>query len=62
MTATCWPTRAKGISLLVAAFLGGMTFTEPDDVRELADGKVIATGRALGFTRRAMRPAIPRGR
>jgi glyoxylase-like metal-dependent hydrolase (beta-lactamase superfamily II) len=36
---------AKGISLLAKQqFLGGMTFAEPDDVRELADGEVIAIG------------------
>jgi hydroxyacylglutathione hydrolase len=33
---------AKGISLLAKQqFLGGMTFSEPDDVRQLADGEVI---------------------
>jgi hydroxyacylglutathione hydrolase len=34
---------AKGVSLLAKQeFLGGMTFSEPDDVRELGDGEVIA--------------------
>ncbi len=33
----------KGISLMTQQqFLGGMTFSEPDDVRELADGDVIS--------------------
>ncbi len=41
---------AKGISLLAKQqFLGGMTFSEPDDVRELADGEVIAMA-GLDFT------------
>jgi hydroxyacylglutathione hydrolase len=41
---------AKGISLLAQQqFLGGMTFSEPDDVRELADGAVIALA-GLQFT------------
>jgi hydroxyacylglutathione hydrolase len=41
---------AKGISLLAQQqFLGGMTFSEPDDVRELADGEVIALA-GLQFT------------
>jgi hydroxyacylglutathione hydrolase len=41
---------AKGISLLAQQqFLGGMTFSEPDDVRELADGGVIALA-GLQFT------------
>ena len=41
---------AKGISLLTKQqFLGGMTFSEPDDVRELADGEVI-TMAGLDFT------------
>ena len=41
---------AKGISLLAQQqFLGGMTFSEPDDVRELADGEVIAMA-GLDFT------------
>ena len=41
---------AKGISLLAKQqFLGGMTFSEPDDVRELADGEVIALA-GLEFT------------
>jgi hydroxyacylglutathione hydrolase len=41
---------AKGISLLTKQqFLGGMTFSEPDDVRELADGEVIAMA-GLEFT------------
>jgi glyoxylase-like metal-dependent hydrolase (beta-lactamase superfamily II) len=32
----------KGLSLLAKQqFMGGMTFTEPDDVRQLADGDVI---------------------
>jgi hydroxyacylglutathione hydrolase len=41
---------AKGISLLAKQqFLGGMTFSEPDDVRALADGEVIAMA-GLEFT------------
>jgi glyoxylase-like metal-dependent hydrolase (beta-lactamase superfamily II) len=41
---------AKGISLLSKQqFLGGMTFSEPDDVRELADGEVIVMA-GLEFT------------
>ena len=41
---------AKGISLLATQeFLGGMTFSEPDDVRELSDGEVIALA-GLEFT------------
>jgi hydroxyacylglutathione hydrolase len=41
---------AKGVSLLAGQqFLGGMTFSEPDDVRELADGEVIALA-GLQFT------------
>ena len=41
---------AKGMSLLAKQqFLGGMTFSEPDDVRELADGEVIAMA-GLEFT------------
>ena len=43
---------AKGISLSGLAsqqFLGGMTFSEPDDVRELADGEVIVMA-GLEFT------------
>jgi len=41
---------AKGISLLAKQqFLGGMTFSEPDDVRQLADGEVIALA-GLDFT------------
>ena len=41
---------AKGISLLAKQqFFGGMTFSEPDDVRELADGEVIAMA-GLEFT------------
>jgi hydroxyacylglutathione hydrolase len=41
---------AKGISLLAKQqFLGGMTFSEPDDVRELADSEVIAMA-GLEFT------------
>ncbi len=41
---------AKGLSLLAnQQFLGGMTFSEPDDVRELADGEVIAMA-GLEFT------------
>jgi len=41
---------AKGLSLLAKQqFLGGMTFTEPDDVKELADGEVI-TMAGLDFT------------
>ena len=41
---------AKGLSLLAKQqFLGGMTFSEPDDVRELADGEVIAMA-GLQFT------------
>ena len=41
---------AKGISLLAKQqFLGGMTFSEPDDVRELADGEAIMMA-GLEFT------------
>jgi hydroxyacylglutathione hydrolase len=41
---------AKGISLLSKQqFLGGMTFSEPDDVRELADGEIIVMA-GLEFT------------
>jgi hydroxyacylglutathione hydrolase len=41
---------AKGISLLAKQqFLGGMTFSEPDDVRQLADGEVIVMA-GLVFT------------
>jgi hydroxyacylglutathione hydrolase len=41
---------AKGLSLLAKQqFLGGMTFSEPDDVKELADGEVI-TMAGLPFT------------
>ena len=41
---------AKGLSLLAKQqLLGGMTFSEPDDVRELADGEVIALA-GLDFT------------
>jgi hydroxyacylglutathione hydrolase len=41
---------AKGLSLLAKQeFLGGMTFSEPDDVRALADGEVIALA-DLDFT------------
>ena len=41
---------AKGISLLAKQqFLGGMTFSEPDDVRELADGEAIGLA-GLEFT------------
>jgi glyoxylase-like metal-dependent hydrolase (beta-lactamase superfamily II) len=40
---------AKGMSLLAKQqFLGGMTFSEPDDVKELADGEV-ATLAGLDF-------------
>jgi hydroxyacylglutathione hydrolase len=40
---------AKGMSLMAKQqFLGGMTFTEPDDVKELADGAV-ATLAGLDF-------------
>jgi hydroxyacylglutathione hydrolase len=41
---------AKGLSLLAKQqFLGGMTFSEPDDVRALADGEVIGLA-GLDFT------------
>ena len=41
---------AKGISLLAKQqFLAGLTFSEPDDVRELADGEVIMMA-GLEFT------------
>src|SRR6202034_1071481 len=41
---------ARGIPLAAKQqFLGGMTFSEPDDVRELADGEVI-TMAGLDFT------------
>jgi glyoxylase-like metal-dependent hydrolase (beta-lactamase superfamily II) len=40
---------AKGLSLLAKQqFLGGMTFAEPDDVRQLSDGEVITLA-GLGF-------------
>jgi hydroxyacylglutathione hydrolase len=50
---------SAGMSLTTRQqFLGGMTFTEPDDVKELADGEVISlagleftTGHAPGHTR-----------
>jgi hydroxyacylglutathione hydrolase len=41
---------AKGLSLMAKQqFLGGMTFSEPDDVKELADGEVISMA-GLQFT------------
>jgi hydroxyacylglutathione hydrolase len=41
---------AQGLSLMAKQqFLGGMTFSEPDDVKELADGEVI-TMAGLPFT------------
>ncbi len=41
---------AGGLSLLAKQqFLGGMTFSEPDDVRQLADGEAIALA-GLDFT------------
>ena len=41
---------AQGLSLLAKQqFLGGMTFSEPDDVKELADGEVIPMA-GLDFT------------
>jgi hydroxyacylglutathione hydrolase len=41
---------AQGLALLAKQqFLGGMTFSEPDDVKELADGEVI-TMAGLDFT------------
>jgi hydroxyacylglutathione hydrolase len=41
---------ARGLSLLAKQqFLGGMTFAEPDDLKELADGEVI-TMAGLDFT------------
>jgi hydroxyacylglutathione hydrolase len=41
---------AKGLSLLAKQqFLGGMTFSEPDDVRALSDGEVVTLG-GLDFT------------
>ena len=40
----------KGIDLMLGQQLfGGMTFTEPDDVRELSDGEVVTLG-GLNFT------------
>jgi glyoxylase-like metal-dependent hydrolase (beta-lactamase superfamily II) len=40
----------KGLDLLLGQQLfGGMTFSEPDDVRELSDGGVVTVG-ALSFT------------
>ena len=40
----------KGMSLMMGQQLfGGMTFSEPDDVRELSDGGVVTVG-ALSFT------------
>jgi glyoxylase-like metal-dependent hydrolase (beta-lactamase superfamily II) len=36
---------AKGMSLMAKQqFLGGMTFAEPDDVRQLSDGEVVPLG------------------
>jgi hydroxyacylglutathione hydrolase len=41
---------AKGLSLMAKQqFLGGMTFSEPDDVRALSDGQVVTLG-GLDFT------------
>jgi hydroxyacylglutathione hydrolase len=41
---------AKGLSLMAKQqFLGGMTFSEPDDVRALSDGEVVTLG-GLDFT------------
>ena len=53
---------ARGLSLLAKQqFLGGMTFSEPDDVKELADGEVIDDG-GPAVHGRATSPATPRGR
>ncbi|HWG23172.1 MBL fold metallo-hydrolase [Actinospica sp.] len=39
----------KGVSAQFAAFVGGTTFTEPDEVRELADGGALGLAGVLGF-------------
>ncbi|HET9170814.1 MAG TPA: MBL fold metallo-hydrolase [Actinospica sp.] len=39
----------KGVSPQLAAMVGDATFTEPDEVRELADGKALGLADVLGF-------------
>jgi glyoxylase-like metal-dependent hydrolase (beta-lactamase superfamily II) len=39
----------KGVSAQFAAFVGDITFTEPDEVRELADGGALGLAGVLGF-------------
>ncbi|MBR7832666.1 MBL fold metallo-hydrolase [Actinospica durhamensis] len=39
----------KGVSAQFAAMVGGVTFTEPEQVRELADGKALGLTSVLGF-------------
>jgi hydroxyacylglutathione hydrolase len=39
----------KGVSAQFAAFVGDATFTEPDEVRELTDGKALGLADVLGF-------------
>jgi hydroxyacylglutathione hydrolase len=39
----------KGVSPQLAAMVGAETFTEPDEVRELADGKALGLADVLGF-------------
>jgi glyoxylase-like metal-dependent hydrolase (beta-lactamase superfamily II) len=39
----------KGVSPQLAAMVGEATFTEPDEVRELADGRPLGLASALGF-------------
>jgi glyoxylase-like metal-dependent hydrolase (beta-lactamase superfamily II) len=39
----------SGISAQFAAFAGGVTFTEPDEVRELVDGAALGLAGVLGF-------------
>lgn len=39
----------KGVSPQLAAMVGDTTFTEPDEVRELADGKALGLADVLGF-------------
>jgi len=38
-----------GVSAQFAALAGGVTFTEPDEVRELADGEPLGLAAVLGF-------------
>lgn len=39
----------RGVSAQFAAFVGGITFTEPDEVRELSDGAPLGLAGVLGF-------------